>query len=155
MKPPFCPFRQGDQWYALYAKDYTASRIMKLPSCEDVWGEERDTFGFCPVEFFVPAIQEMKFGGDRSGTFDNDFEDFLIPGLDSEYDWTYLEPEYMQYGFVSGCVWGDDSSWKVQYFDLSRLSEGIVLYDTRLGYVELTDKSLKESIKNPRRMDFL
>jgi hypothetical protein len=38
---------------------------------------------------------------------------------------------------VAGCVWGDDTSWKVQYLDLSRARQGIVTRDDRLGYIEL------------------
>jgi hypothetical protein len=38
---------------------------------------------------------------------------------------------------VAGCVWGDDSSKKIQYLDLSHISEGIIHRDERFGYVEL------------------
>ena len=31
------------------------------------------------------------------------------------------------HGFVAGCVWGDDSSWKIEYLDLSKADEGISL----------------------------
>lgn len=36
-----------------------------------------------------------------------------------------------------GCYWGDDTSWKVQYLDLSRVQQGIISRDDRFGYVEL------------------
>lgn len=42
-----------------------------------------------------------------------------------------------QFGFVWGCVWGDDSSWKVQALDLSRVTDGVFVRDARFGYVEL------------------
>jgi hypothetical protein len=32
---------------------------------------------------------------------------------------------------------GDDSSWKVQYLDLSRVQQGVVRRDERFGYLEL------------------
>jgi len=33
-----------------------------------------------------------------------------------EMEW----PSDGAFGFIWGCVWGDDASWKVQYLDLSR-----------------------------------
>ena len=42
-----------------------------------------------------------------------------------------------EFGFVWGCYWGDDSSWKVQYLDLSRVQQGVVRREERFGYVEL------------------
>jgi hypothetical protein len=32
----FEPFELGDSWYALYSRDYTSTRVMKLPECRDV-----------------------------------------------------------------------------------------------------------------------
>jgi len=45
----FAPFMQDGCWFALYAPDYTATRIMELPSCKDLGGEEPTSHGFCPV----------------------------------------------------------------------------------------------------------
>lgn len=103
----FCPFKQGDKWYALYSRDYTGTRVMSLPDCKDLGGEERAAHGFCPVDLYVP--QE-----DRDG-----------------------EPLKGDFGFVAGCVWGDDTSWKIQYLDLSRASEGILVRSERFGYIPL------------------
>ena len=36
-----------------------------------------------------------------------------------------------------GVARGDDSSWKVQYLDLSAVEDGIIRRDERFGYVEL------------------
>ena len=52
----FFPFQAGDQWLALYSRHYTATRIMSLPDCKDLGGEEPDGFGFCPVEYLVPEL---------------------------------------------------------------------------------------------------
>ena len=41
------------------------------------------------------------------------------------------------FGFVWGCYWGDDSSWKVQYLDLSRVQQGVLRREDRFGYVEV------------------
>jgi len=48
--------------------------------------------------------------------------------------------EYAKFGFVSGCRWGDDTSWKIRFLDLSKVKDGIVVADDRLGYVELPPK---------------
>ena len=50
----FHPFVQNGKEYALYSKDYTATRVMELPSCQDIAGEDRNSFGFCPIDFYVP-----------------------------------------------------------------------------------------------------
>lgn len=47
------------------------------------------------------------------------------------------------FGFVCGCHWGDDSSWKIQYLDLSRAAEGIIVRDARMGYIELLGDAAK------------
>jgi hypothetical protein len=97
----FLPFRQADREYALYSRHYTATRIMSLPDCTDLGGEEPDAGGFCPVDYWV-ADDGM-------------------------------------WGLVAGCLWGDDSSWKVQYLDLANASQGRVARDDRFGAVELPD----------------
>lgn len=51
----FYPFKKDDKEYALYSPHYTAPRVMELPSCKDIGGEEPHTAGFCPVDFFVPS----------------------------------------------------------------------------------------------------
>jgi hypothetical protein len=113
---PFFPFKQDGEWFALYSKDYTATRVMRLPSCEDIGGEEHDSHGFCPVEYYVPMIDES------TDDFDTDADDLgEIAGT---------------FGFVSGCHWGDDSSMKIQYLDLSKVKEGILTRDERFGYIE-------------------
>ena len=50
-------------------------------------------------------------------------------------------------GFVSGCVWGDDTSWKIQVLDLSKVHEGVIKRKESLGYIELPrDKTLEEAL---------
>jgi hypothetical protein len=103
----FYPFNYKDVWYALYSCDYTSTRIMKLPDCVDIGGEDRCSFGFCPVEFYVPT-----------NPYTNSSEGF---------------------GFVAGCVWGDDTSWKIQFLDLRECDNGVLKRDPRFGYIELPD----------------
>ena len=67
---------------------------------------------------------------------------------------------YYTFGFVSGCVWGDDSSWKLQYLDLSRINEGVFRREERFGYLELPDNvSLHQAIDmidyNPTDDEFI
>lgn len=114
----FCPFQKDGKWYALYSKNYTCTRVMSLPDCIDLGGEEPTAHGFCPVEYYVPDGEE---------------DSIENPG---------------HWGFVAGCVWGDDTSWKIEYLDLSRVEEGIVKREARFGYLEMADGlSLKEAIK--------
>jgi len=56
---------------------------------------------------------------------------------------------------VAGCVWGDDTSWKVQYLDLSRADEGVLRREERFGYIELAynlhlDEAVDLSIEDDR-----
>src|SRR5262245_9013923 len=56
----FEPFEWAGAWYALYSKDYTCTRIMSLPDCRDIGGEEPHGYGFCPAELFVPRYRVVK-----------------------------------------------------------------------------------------------
>jgi hypothetical protein len=131
----FYPFLGKDEkWYALYSPHYTTTRIMSLPDCKDIGGEEIDGNGFCPMGFFVPQVHGHDFPED-----DNYYK--LKDSTMSQYDeWNKRYPFkgiFAPYGFVGGCVWGDDSSEKVQFLDLSRAHEGILVRDDRFGYHEL------------------
>lgn len=106
----FFPFTQDGKDYALYSPHYTASRVMELPSTKDLAGEEPASFGFCPVEFFVP--------------------------YESVHKWTGFTG---QWGFVSGCVWGDDSSWKLQMLDLREIAAGKLTRFDPFDYLELPE----------------
>jgi len=107
MMRTFFAFARNGREFALYSPDYTGTRIMGLPSCLDLGGEERAGGGFCPVDYFVPADPNTG--------------------------------EALDVGFVAGCVWGDDSSWKIQAIDLSEIEAGRLARDTRFGYLELPD----------------
>lgn len=112
----FYPFLHHGEPYALYSTDYTATRVMKLPECVDIGGEERSAYGFCPTGYMVPYDPYVGAHGD--------------------------------FGFVSGCIWGDDSSWKIEVLDLSQLREGKISRSARFGYIELPeDKDLADCIE--------
>jgi hypothetical protein len=116
------PFSRGPKDYALYSPDYTCTRIMELPSCRDIGGEDPHAHGFCPVELYVPEIKGYKKLSDESGSYH--FKE-------------YKEPSNM--AFVAGCFWGDDSSWKIQCFDISQVESGILHRDERFGYLALPE----------------
>ena len=144
----FEPFELGGRWFALYAPDYTGTRVMSLPDCRDIGGEAPDAGGFCPIEFWVPRFKIVKrtelqtgksgevwrFETDPDAHRDGVVEEGEGRGRTrSEYGaWRCLEV-----GFVAGCIWGDDSSWKVQTIDLSRVAAGVITRSERFGYLQL------------------
>jgi hypothetical protein len=124
MLSTFEPFRQGERELALISREYTKTAVLDLASGE-VIAEETESSpgaGFCPVGFYVPDWWDVN-------------DDSIIPGSeywDGDKEW----PTGM-FGFVWGCYCGDDTSWKVQHLDLSRVQEGIIARDDRFGYVQL------------------
>ena len=115
--------------------------------------------GFCPAAFYVPDFfDDFKENGYASPearekdiastaaalsyTGDDDKERAFAEEWAEEYLWSSSG----HWGVYAGCVWGDDSSYKLRYVDLSRVSEGIVTTDDRFGYVELPEGNLKDAI---------
>jgi hypothetical protein len=119
----FYPFQIGEDWYALYSADYTATRVMKLHAdkIEDWCGEESHSNGFCPVESYVPRYISSKHtmniqGEDKTYDIiyvdcDYSAEEFEAEIVNPEFE----KLEYCNFGFLCGCVWGDDTSWKLRY----------------------------------------
>jgi len=140
----FYPFCLDGQWLALYSREYTATRVMSLPDCRDLGGEEPHSHGFCPVEYYVPCFR--RFVGTHIGhgyawhgrEFDNQPID-LPPDQAALYRHEFGDWEFMRIGFIAGCVWGDDNSWKLQVLDLSRAADGIIKREERFGYLELPE----------------
>lgn len=135
MYSTFEPFRQriDGQWrdLALISDSYVRTAVLDLHSGQVIAtqappmvdGEPRPAFGFCPVEFYV-----VDFWDRTDGTVLPDSK-YWKTGREEQFDGTF--------GFVAGCVWGDDGSWKLQHLDLSRIDEGVVVGDDRFGYVQL------------------
>lgn len=125
----FEPFRQGSREFALISRDYTKTAVLDLGS-GTVIAEEIDSYGdgFCPVGFYVPDWWDV-----------NDAS--IIPG--SEYWNADREWPNGDFGFVWGCQWGDDGSWKVQYLDLSQVQKRLVRREERFGYLELATIGFK------------
>lgn len=121
----FEPFRQRGRDLALVSRDYAKSAVLDLGTGEIIAEEPDATCGFCPVGFYVPDWWDLR-------------DDSILPGSpnwskDSELpDGTF--------GFVWGCIWGDDSTWKVQWLDLSRVVDGVLTREERFGYVELSTR---------------
>lgn len=171
----FYHFQKDGKDFALYSPDYTVTRIMELPSCRDIGGEEPSVGGFCPTDYFVPTYIEQetswetinkkseKIGGKTSKhRLNNPSEKDLIESIECREFvhqtskelckiTTINRPQtalnYYPFGFIAGCIWGDDSSWKVQYLNLSKAEKGIIEREERFGYIELLENiALKDAI---------
>ncbi len=122
----FEPFRQGERLFALISQDYTCTAVIDLLTGDIIASEEPSGGGFCPVGFYVPDWWDLN-------------DDSKLPGSNR---WSADdEMPKGDFGFVWGCVWGDDSSWKVQYLDLSLVQQGDIKRDDRFGYVKLAARS--------------
>lgn len=173
MLKTFEPFRQfkNGVWkdYALISVDYTQTSVLDLETGKIIAvespklvskelaekypddfteGDELRGAGFCPVEFYVPDWWDENTEADKftGATFKGVTPEFNEK-MASDYldEWGFF---HGLWGVYSGCVWGDDSSWKVQYLDLSRIDEGILIADDRFGYVEISNNvsSLREAV---------
>lgn len=132
-------FTKGGKDYALFsAPDYTGIRIMELPSCKDIGGEEFKSNGFCPVEFYIPSYVEKEFTeGSVKGHRFRIYEPTEKEITETDIAKPLGGLKHEEFGFVAGCVWGDDLSWKLEYLDLSQAEKGILKHDARFGYIEL------------------
>lgn len=132
----FEPFRKDGRDYALISRDYTKAAVLDLSTGLVIAEESEDSpgAGFCPVGFYVPDWWDIH-------------RDSVIPGSpywDDDLEW----PTGM-FGFVWGCYWGDDSSWKVQYLDLKEIENGVISRDERFGYVELATSGYSSPSLDP------
>jgi hypothetical protein len=144
----FYPFRQDNQWYALYSAEYTALRVMRLHenTIEDWCGQAPSSLGFCPTEVLVPKYNRLSYDFNNNGTIEKN-EYFTVDvdyEKESEFinetkDVDYQDTTYCEFGFMSGCVWGDDTSWKIRYIDLSKISERQISITEKFGYWEMPD----------------
>lgn len=152
----FCPFLASDgNWYALYSSHYTSTRVLRLHDdrIEDWCGEQPHSLGFCPTEYFVPKYHTYKSTYSSDGN-NREFEYFVT---NTEYkddnkfkeskEQGFVSEQFCDFGFMSGCVWGDDSSWKLRYIDLSSVPDKVVKIEEKFGYWELpSELPLRECI---------
>jgi hypothetical protein len=167
----FHPFLYRSEWFALYSSNYTATRVAKLSpdNFEDWCGEDGHSHGFCPTAFYVPrytTTREM-FRGKWLETkhFENEYDEEELEeyySIKRDYpptpdDHISSVPEgptcngefFCDYGFLSGCVWGDDISWKLRFIDLSQLNEKVLKIEEKFGYFELpNDMKLRDCVRN-------
>jgi hypothetical protein len=61
------------------------------------------------------------------------------PGGFCPVDFYVPEKSKGMWGFVAGCIWGDDWSTKIEYLDLSMISKGFIKRDNRFGYIILPE----------------
>lgn len=166
----FEPFQQYQDgvWhdYALISPSYTTFQVLDLESGSVIaergfplWKQSQEEYytrlgkesgykvgepvksaGFCPVDFYVPDLVTA-YNFKSAEQWDKFFSS--VHNFAEEFSKNYSG----QFGFYSGCVWGDDSSWKLRYIDLSKISEGIVTDEEKFGYWELPDGKLSSHIE--------
>ena len=128
----FEPFVKDGKEYALISPSYTGTSVISLPDCKIIASEPKDSSGFCPTGFFVP------FYAENDEHDPDDVEDRQQIGIEDYLcDYELASKVIGHFGFVCGCHWGDDHSWKIQYLDLSEIEQGIIKRDARFGYIEL------------------
>lgn len=98
--------------------EYVASQTARGRPPERFWVEERRV----ETDFEIPPLPAPR------DLYTVKAEPLTQPG-----EWTPAG----DFGFVWGCMWGDDAGWKVQYLDLSRINEGVITRDDRFGYIVL------------------
>jgi hypothetical protein len=140
----FAPFRAADgTWLALASRNYTCTELVRLDDGAWIGGEKPDAFGFCPVELLVPRWRAYHYTGNPGlGPFhvtecDSDRRLEKLRRMADEGKIAFDGEGWMPIGFVAGCIWGDDGSWKVEAFDLSRASEGFLTRIAPWGYAAM------------------
>ena len=110
------------------------------------------------LDFYPSGTRIGSLDGKSPGRTKIEYEDgrAVRAYIGDEYKWVWGPQKDFAFGhvvlppkhaFVAGCHWGDDSSWKIQYIDVSRIDEGIIVRDDRFGYIELpSGLSLKKAI---------
>jgi hypothetical protein len=161
----FAPFKRDGKWYALYSPIYDRIGVMSLPDCKPVDMIDQE-HGFCPVEIYIPEYQwflkekkpedqlhkypECNWVWLRKDLEEKEYDpDLFNKNMNSDYKYVDVEKEtfYEDFAFVSGCFWGDDSSWKIELYDISKAHLGIVKKVPEWGYYELPNLPLKECVK--------
>lgn len=134
----FYPFQGVDgKWYALYSRDYTSTRIMSLPDCKDIGGEDPGQFGFCPADYYVPKV----YGHDYPPGCDWDKSKGDYQEWAAKYPFGY---KFAPFGFVHGCIWG--GPYEIQFIDLSRAHEGILTMENRFPDHRPTSQDLSDMV---------
>lgn len=146
----FCPFSTEDgTWYALYSHDYNTLSLARLTGGFTHLHSLNDHF--CPVEVGVPFIYEVK---NADGEWRIEEVGWDAKEMQRQLDRFSGHPcegnhriRHADFGFYSGCVWGDDSSWKLRFIDLREVPNGKIVFDDKpLGYFPMADLTLRDSV---------
>lgn len=158
----FYPFQVNEDWFALCSTNYTVSEVYKLTPKFEYWcGETPNPGGFCPVDFYVPRYRKTKQqytnGLGEHHIFDHIWHEFHDVDVENDEEWhnpivdescfSISDIIYTPFAFVAGCIWGDDSSWKIEFIDLSDIVNKKFNRTNKFGYIELPhNQNLKEAI---------
>lgn len=130
----FFPFELNEKEYALYSSDYTTVSIMSLPDCKQIELKKNNLDSMCPTEIYVPKYHKYTYESMGVETKREDLKNrvFCEHVEDGEEFEKYKDQYFFSdKAFVLGCVWGDDSSWKFNLLDLSKIEEGELNYVNR------------------------
>lgn len=113
----FEPFRwwndEKSRWeyYALISPIYTGFQLLNLTDITIVYSFNGNADSFCPISFYVP-----------------DHEDYIegetIIENDSFFKELFETSHKRRFAFVQGCVWGDDSTMKIETIDIHGILSG-------------------------------
>ncbi len=152
----FYPFQKNGQWYALYSAQYTALRVMKLHenTIEDWAGDVDSMHGFCPVEVYVPKYNTTEESFTHAGetqiyeSYNMDCDILELDFINETKLPNYKGTTYCDFGLICGCVWGDDTSWKIRHVDLSAIEDKVLTITEKFGYWEMPSTlKLKQCIE--------
>lgn len=145
----FEPFRIWDEnnekwrYFALISPDYMGFVIVDLESKNIIRPDEN--YGFCPDSFHIPDVIDIF----EKETINKDklkdmYARMSDPSSIPDYVfWGRYIDEFLQlrtFGFVSGCLWAEDSWMKIRAIDLTEILDGRVSMDERFGYLILQGK---------------
>ena len=131
-KNTFAPFEYNGKEYALISSDYQTISVITLPDCKIYELKEeckKQLFHFCPVSIYIPKIIFYRYK-ENIGKDKNDFgyaKTYKEEKTEIKEKWDYKIKSSLL-GFVLGCMWGDDSSMKMNLIDLSKIEEGEVWF---------------------------
>jgi len=136
----FEPFELSGAWYALYTRDHACTRVMSLPDCRDIGGEEPHPQGFRPYGYFVPRYRTFETSvGDgkviRSWSFESEPEKYETgDNIDPWGRPLRVGPwQSLDIGFVAGSIRDENTDLRLETFDLSRAHEGVIIRTARFG----------------------
>jgi len=148
----FYYFIKDGKDYALYSPNYFITRVMELPSCVDIGGEEQTKTSLCPNEYYVPMYVDREYQftdkGERVTRKYRIVDPAVEQTLPTPISWereintpiTVSSISCFPFGFVSGSYWVKEGPEIIQHLDLSQVEKGIIKRDERFGKIVLPRK---------------